>query len=392
MRYIKYMPYHTMYNDSRDRRELMTAIEQGFEVAVFSSDIDKKNLLLPDSVELINDGTKKITYAMSRAQRILQFIKNKLIVFKSTRHLRADVLSCYDIESFSLAYFSTRFVRHKPQLIYDSHEFEIGRNSSRSKYASWRVKQLERFLIKRCAYSTMVNDSIADEVQRIYKLKQRPVVLRSTPTYWKLNNERIIAQREKFAEVLHHPKWIMMYHGILTTGRGIETVIQLTAMLDGVGLVILGDARTETYELKLKTLVRELNLEDRVLFHPAVPIDELSNYVGAVDSGMVFTETPSLSYYYSLPNKVFENIQSLTPIIATELPEVTKIIREYEIGLTCPVGDLEGAKACVTRLMTDPVLYQSMKQNLTRAKNDLCWENEKKKLIDAWEMYLIKKT
>ena len=45
--------------------------------------------------------------------------------------------------------------------------------------------------MRRCAFSIMVNDSIADEVQKIHALKQRPVVIRSTPYCWELDEAEI---------------------------------------------------------------------------------------------------------------------------------------------------------------------------------------------------------
>lgn len=62
------------------------------------------------------------------------------------------------------------------------------------------IKYLERFLIKRCAFSIMVNDSIADEVQKIHKLKQRPIVVRSTPEKWTVDPEETKKKRRELLD------------------------------------------------------------------------------------------------------------------------------------------------------------------------------------------------
>ena len=43
----------------------------------------------------------------------------------------------------------------------------------------------------------MVNDSIADEVQRIHRLKRRPIVVRSIPENWTIDDKVCQETREK---------------------------------------------------------------------------------------------------------------------------------------------------------------------------------------------------
>ena len=46
----------------------------------------------------------------------------------------------------------------------------------------------------------MVNDSIADEVQKIHKLKQRPIVVRSTPEKWAVDPEETKKKRRELLD------------------------------------------------------------------------------------------------------------------------------------------------------------------------------------------------
>ena len=94
----------------------------------------------------------------------------------------------------------------------------------------------------------------------------------------------------------------------------------------------------------LKRQAQELKVGDRILFHTAVPIEELRNYVGAVDLGIFTAPSDVKSYYYSLPNKFFENIQSEIPIIFPNYPSVKQIVDIYQIGMTCNAEDLNEVK------------------------------------------------
>ena len=44
------------------------------------------------------------------------------------RKLNPEIISGHDLTAYLIGYFSTRFVSNPPKLIYDAHEFEIGRN------------------------------------------------------------------------------------------------------------------------------------------------------------------------------------------------------------------------------------------------------------------------
>ena len=130
-------------------------------------------------------------------------------------------------------------------------------------------------------------------------------------------------------------------------------------------------------------------VDARLYIHPAVPISELWKYVGAVDVCLMMIQGTSKSYYYSLPNKFFESIQSLTPMVASDFPEMKRIIDKYEIGLTTNPGDIEAMNQCVERMRTDKEFYDKCRNNLLKAKDDLCWENEKEVLKQAFEQYIL---
>lgn len=197
MRYIKYMPFHSMKNASRNKRELSVVNEIGYKVLVFSDDKRNEDVSLEDEITLINDGVVKLSYSMSRTKRLLLIIKNRLTVFLKTCFLKADVLSCHDLESLKMAYFGTRIRIKRPKLIYDSHEFELGRNIKRSALQVRKVKRWEKFLISKCEFCIVVNDTIADELVSIYNLQQRPIVIRSTPYKWSIDNTECEEERQR---------------------------------------------------------------------------------------------------------------------------------------------------------------------------------------------------
>lgn len=175
--------------------------------------------------------------------------------------------------------------------------------------------------------------------------------------------------------------FFLMYHGGIMPGRGLECAIKALALLpEDTRLVVMGYGEPSMIET-LKALAAELGVQGRVLFHPAVPVADLRDYIGAVDVEVVLIEGKyCASYAYSLPNKFFESIQACVPMVCSDLPEMGKIVRQYDIGILVKENDAEKVAEAVMRLRNDKQLYTILKQNMEKAKEDLCWERERLKL------------
>ena len=376
----------TWENASRDKRELSAAESAGFDVYVLckGEPQDKMKPKIIDGFQAYACGTRPVSHfpvAVNRVISALQWIHY-------IRKFHADVLSCHDLVALQMGYVSNLFKgKKKSVLIYDSHEFEMGRNTGgrRGRIASWYIKHAESFLMKRCALSIIPCETAAEKTQQIHKLKEKPLVIRNVCQYWNIEKDEIKRRRKEFEKAMPalENRFLLMYHGGLMTGRGIEQLLELVSVNKNVCAVILGNG-SESYCDALKEQAENLGINDRVLFHPAVPHEILWKYVGAADVGMVTVQNVCQSYYYMLPNKFFENIQSLTPIICSDFPEVSRITNGYGIGLTCDPADIADTNRQVERMRTDTEFYKLCKENLKRAKEEICWEREKVKLEKAY--------
>lgn len=383
-RFIKYMlvPFD---NASRNKRELSVVKDFGCEIIVCATG-DKESIKKKDGYVVYQRANR---LSKNSFVRKIQIIYNW--VFKEPRYLKqkkGNYISCHDLIALFIGWRSTWFIpsKKKPKLIYDSHEFEIARNRERSRLATFIIPRLEKFLMKKCAFSMMVNDSIANEVLKIHKLKERPVVVRNIPNYWNIDQTLCKKRREEICERLEVPTdtFIIMYHGVISNSRGLETLLEAVKLEKSVVAMILGNGKA-SYLQQLKRLAEELKIEDRVLIHDSVPIDILWQYVGAADVGMITIPAVTKSYYFMLPNKFFENIQSLTPVICSNFPEVSQVVNKYDIGLLVNPENIEEIVEAIKKMRTDKKMYYRFKKNLVQAKEELCWENERKILKEAYE-------
>ena len=74
------------------------------------------------------------------------------------------------------------------------------------------------------------------------------------------------------------------------------------------------------------------NCSDRIHFLGAVNHNELLTYTASADIGLALIENISISYYYALPNKLFEYIMAGVPILSSNLPQMKKVIDDYQVG------------------------------------------------------------
>ena len=379
---------NTWENASRDKRELSVFRELGYDVLVMAKGQpgDKGREEDVDGYCVFRYSTRPL------GEKIPSSINRFISLFTwaaEVRRIKPDIISAHNLQpSLIVAWLSTWFQINKPKLIYDSHEFELGNTfvTRRGMLRNFLVGKAEKFLMKHCVLSIMVNDSIADEVQKIHKLKVRPLAVRNTPDYWEIDPAVCGQVRKKMLESFHaageQVSFLVMYHGGVIRSRGIELIIEAIYALPDVGMIILGNGN-DTYLQELALLAAQKHIEKRIIFHTAVPQNELWKYIGAVDVEIAPVENKSKNHQFSLPNKFFESIQSLTPVITSDVPEMKRIVESYQIGLCCEAGNTESLRQCIHRMKEDRAFYESCKKNLMAAKNELCWENEKKKLSTA---------
>lgn len=387
--------YNPWGGSSRDRRELAICEELGAKVVVMinGENGDKGRYEKTHGFDAYYYDKRPLgcsKFALWGPVRKL----NTLLAFfwwaNKARGFKPDIISGHDYPALFVGWLSTLFMRKKnrPALVYDSHEYELGRSKKRSKLQLWFVKRIEGFLIRRCAFTIIPNDDIADKLAEMYHVK-RPVVAKNIPVYWHLDEKEMKKQHDAYCDALgiSHDSFIMMFHGGILAGRGIEQMMRISVKTD-IPLVLLGNPTDDKYYAELKDYAKHLGGEQLILFHPAAPIEILWKYVGAADLGTVIIPGTHESYFHMLPNKFFENIQSLVPVIVSDFPDIGAIVDKYDIGLKVNPEDEEAISQAILRMRDDRELYARFKSNLIAAKEDLCWENECNSLVEAYRKLL----
>lgn len=366
-------------NASRDKRELGVCRDLGMDVLVLARGEDGKNDIV-DGFDVVRKTSRPLGKCIPAGL-------NRIVALytwaKAVRKIKPDIISGHDIDGLLIGYLSTILYRKKTKLVYDSHEFELGRERNTGHPLHRYLFRIgEKFLMSKSSLSIFVSKSIETEVLKIHKLSVPTVVVRNIPDYWKIDEEQILLKKEEILSNVKRGTQILMYHGAIFERRGIEAMLFAVSKLDNTVGFILGDGN-ECYLKSLHDLTKMLGITDRVYFHNAVPHNELMSYIGAATIGFAIIEPTSKSYFFSLPNKLFECIQALTPVIVSDFPELAAIVGKYQVGAVVEPKAMLAITTRINEVLTDEN-YKSLKQNLINAKKELCWEKEKLVLEKAY--------
>ncbi len=280
---------------------------------------------------------------------------------------KADVFWANDLDTLPANAFVAK-LRNK-KLIYDSHEFftEVPEIQSRPFVKGvWRF--FEKASIGKASMVITVNQSIADLLKDTYSI-DNVLVVRNVP------EKGIAVEQKKKSELGFDEELalLIMQGSGINVDRGGEELVDAMPMIKNASLVFVGggDALPE-----LKNRVKSLGLTERVRFVPKVPYEEMMEYTSAADIGFTLDKDTNLNYRFSLPNKLFDYVMAETPIIATNLPEVARLVNEKELGLIIEHATPSEIASAVNELLANPERLKVIRANLRRAQSDLSWKSE----------------
>jgi len=253
-------------------------------------------------------------------------------------------------------------------LLYDAHELETEREGW-NPAIRWIAKRVERFLIKRCDHTIVVNDSIREWYEKAY-----PGVSVST-----VRNVPVIPAKTGPSQLrerlgLSTKPLLYVYCGLLGHGRGIFEMIEAFGGLgDGHHLAFVGFG-------PLEAQVRAaIELHANIHFHPAVNQSELIALLSGADVGAFLPSGQSMSYHNSLPNKIFEYCASGLGLLVSDAPELARFAGEYPVARSIQLTS-ENIRRTVEQWSAEEI--RTGRANMRFEPPN--WASEVKRLLEAY--------
>jgi len=261
---------------------------------------------------------------------------------------RADVY--YSREEALLALLS--WLKPKPSLAYEAHLLPLSR----------RGAALTRYVVARAGSVIAITPQLRQDL--IHQRGACP--------------ERTLAahdgiRRARFAALLNQSAarrqigwdesaFIVGYVGrlqMIGMDKGLRTLAAALSQVKGAHLALVGGPDDMAESLRRQW--RELGLPDeRFLYVGHVPPADVPRYLCAFDvCAMPHPHTTQFAYYTS-PLKLFEYMASHSPIVASDLPAWSDVVRHEESALLAPPADSAALAKAIDRLRRDPALRQRL--------------------------------
>ena len=311
-----------------------------------------------------NVSVKKLSKTKPSLFFYLRFFVSQL---SSCLKIKADIYFASDFFSLPACVIAAKIRRAKT--FYDSREIytELPFHDNKPLVKKF-FKVIEGFLIKRVENIFTTGEMDSQYIEKLYSLK-KTYLLRNLPIL-----------RKNIIPVDYHTKYnipesgiIILYQGIIVKGRGIDTYFKAVQNMESLYLFLLGGGEhVEFY----KSLSDELNISNRVIFAGKISQDEILNYTAGAFAGLSLIDNISINNYYALPNKLFEYFMSGLPVIINDLPQMKKVVEDYDIGEVIDNVNEDELIVVLKNWMGNKNVYVSKKDNCKKASLELNWENE----------------
>lgn len=358
-----------LHFDYRIYREATSLRRAGHQVAIVASSFNPAPLEGWDDFEI-----QLIPVDRSRSLRRLYPLFWRR-AYSLLLDARPDAYHAHDLDALWPAVRAAR--RLDCPLVYDSHEFWIEQSSLVDRplmRSCWSL--LERRLIKWTDRVITVSESIADDLRERYRLDE-VVVLRNLPLFRERVQSDLI--RETLGLAADRP--IVLYQGGFLTENGLREQIEAAVEFDKAVLVLIGGGPNEE---ALREQVRADGLGDKVFFIPRVPFHQLHNYTCSADLGLCLIKGTGKSFYYSLPNKLFEYMMAGLPVLASDFPEMQRVVDETHAGATVDPTDVAAIRRQISVFLSDPERRAACGQASLQAAQRYNWEREADQLTQLY--------
>jgi glycosyltransferase involved in cell wall biosynthesis len=319
---IAMLLHKSVEHDSRVRRAARALAREGHEVTVlhlprtrgeFDGEIEGFTVRSVTPPEWVRGRLPSIGYR-------LVFLGAFVL---SLRRLRPDAVHAHDAAMLAPGWLGVRATRGR--LVYDSHEFAVG-VPYRERAWAWGVATLERLLVPRCDAVITVSDGIADRLQALYGLRQRPVVVRNLPDPVETDPHFEAPDLRKQLGINREAP-LVLHLGAVSADRGCEALVRAMAEVPDAQLLFLG-ADDEAYSADLWEQARRGGMGHRVHLRPSVPVAEIRAHTRQATVGVSLLEDTCENHRLALPNKVFEYLAAGVPVLASDLPELRRLLAE----------------------------------------------------------------
>lgn len=345
--------------DQRMQRICTSLSKAGYNILLVGR---RQNNSLPLKPELFQQ--KRLTCIYNKG--FLFYAEYNVRLFLYLLNIKMDAVCAIDLDTILPCYFIS--LLKKIHRVYDAHELFTEMKEVITRPAIKREwMRIEKFAVPKFKYGYTVSHSIAEEFKKRYAVNY--IVIRNVP------------YKKTFQSTGYYAEKHLLYQGAVNEARGLENLIIVMKDVNAL-LHIYGDGNIF---MRIKTLINDYNLQDKVILKGKVLPHELDRITGEYYAGINLVEPVGLNQVYSLANKFFDYIQAGIPQLTMNFPEYKKINDEYEVAVLIDTVQQNKIAAALNLLLNDDAYYERLRENCVQASEVFNWQEEEKLLLDFYE-------
>ena len=309
---------------------------------------------------------------------LLKFSFTRLAVADAAAEWQPDVIHAHDLITLPAAVETARGLGAR--VIYDAHELEQHRSNPGPLWARLWTRHHEHKYAPLADRVVTVSDSIANHLEAELNV-QRPLVVFNSPT--------VMSDKPGHRDVrgdlsLPDNAPLVIYVGKLTTNRGLEMVVEALARADEIHFVCVGP-RVPIVEQSVRDLAQTLNVQGRLHILDPVPPDSIVPYIRTADLSVIPTQDASLSYRYSMPNKLFESVFAGLPVVVSDLPDMRRFVERTGTGIVMKQADPKDIARALREAYARRADFALSPERMCKIVGDYGWDTQGQKLIALYD-------
>ena len=294
-------------------------------------------------------------------------------VFKAGFKQDCDVYHCH--EPSSLFVSAILKVLKRKRLIYDAHEYYPSLIAENSLFPDF-VRPLVRFLADIEEKILIRFADVVITVDEILALKYRK----------HHNNVYIISNYPRLElfkpDDLNSENGGIIYVGGLSRDRGIYQMIEV-ANKTNVKLICVGNFTDELNKKEITDFLEE-NPSKNVVFAGHLSHPKVVEYINMSRLGLILHQ-PIPRYIHAVSIKLFEYMACGKPVVASNFPEIAKVVKEADCGILVDPTDVDEIVDAILYLLEHPEEAKRMGENGRRAVEEkYSWNKMEEKLLELY--------
>ncbi len=357
--------------DPRVLKEAESLQAMGYTVTILSWDRQAAYApeeSLPSGVHVIRIQDVPSGYGMGSRQ-LLRLIKFWTATFPLLKSLKPDLIHCHDFDTLPAGLFWGRF--HHLPVIYDAHEYYADLVKPRLHgifgFVLYQFIRNAELLSARLASGVITVDEKLGAVYR--RLNQKVLIVGHYPA---------LKNFQEAAQVFTRNELKLIYIGRVSTDRGLQIYLQILRLLRQAGvparLLLAGAFTPSSEEDSFKRSAQ--GIEKYVDWMGWVDYDRIPDILKSVDVGLVILK-PEPRYVAALPVKLFEYMAAGLPVVASDFPEIAKIVQGTSCGaLVDPEKNPDLIAEIIMEWWKNPEIPRALGNNgFQAASQKFHWEN-----------------